>query len=200
MTTKRNLEAGSIRNQTKALMEHGDKAGEVQDTEVMPDFWHKTYSSCKSIPKYYIAHWLVEGPALLPKDMVDLLDACDAAHGLRKIFSFLTGLSPATWWSPTLHVRKVLSMWLGEQFVNIGGKMRVEHLKEAYDSESGDVDWGALLPFDFDWSLEDAEDMDRDWSIVPLHELPVITKLRHRYFETSEVAATPFKVIHLVSI
>ena len=97
-------------------------------------------------------------------------------------------------------LEKRLSMWLGDQFVNIGGKRRVEDLKEAYDSESGDVDWGALLPFDFDWSLEDAEDIDRDWSIVPLHELPVITKQRHRYFEGSEVAAKPFKATHIDSI
>ena len=54
--------------------------------------------------------------------------------------------------------------------------------------------------YEFDWSTEDAEELDRDWPSVPVNELPFITKLRHRYFETSEVAAKPFKVIHFVSI
>merc|ERR1712087_1064280 len=96
---------------------------------VMPDEWHKTYNTCKSIPKYYIAHWLVANTSL-DQEFVDRIDGFNASS-LRRAFGFLTGLHETTWWPPRLHFRAVLTAWLQEQFVEVKGERRVEALLKA---------------------------------------------------------------------
>ena len=76
-----NLAAGSIEDQLVAIKAPSD----VTDNKVvMPDRWHKTYTLCRSIPKYFIAHWLVLYTALSQTD-VDRIDGFDTTCGLRKV-------------------------------------------------------------------------------------------------------------------
>ena len=152
LLTKGNLESKVIRTQNQVIEDVSTPdTGLSGAAAKMPDVWHKTYSTCKSIPKYYQTHWLTQGPPQLSNGIIDLVDAADPAQGIRKVFAFFSGLRENTWWPPVLHTRVLLTLWLAEQYVAIGGVMRREAFLEAYSPEDNLVAWDVLFPFTIDW-------------------------------------------------
>ena len=180
LLTKGNLESGEVRAQLVVQNDDdvANTADDAGEAEVMPDVWHRTYSTCKSVPKYYISHWLVDGPAKLPQTLVDKIDAKNPGNGLRRVFQYFSGLGELTWWAPALHIRLVLTAWLAEQFICLGGPARVQVLKAAISSD-GSIAYDALVPFILKWSevlkpIEEYADVDES-------QLPRLVEI-HRKF------------------
>ena len=175
---KGNLESGAIQAQKVAEAKQAQDA-DTQVAEVLPDYWHKTYTTCKSIPKYYLSHWLVDGPAGMRSCDVDAIDGYSPGCALRRLFEWLTGLGETTWWAPALHYRATLTVWLGRQFENLGGPERMQVLKNAVDFDTGRVDWEMLTPFVFVYSAEINE--DTDYSSLPPEEIPYLKTISHKF-------------------
>ena len=180
LITKAMLEDGFMHNQQAVINEMDTTAdAEGNREEPMPDQWSKTYSTMKSLPKYFIAKWLAEGPPNLGKRIVDLVDTVSPSDGLRKVFGFFSGLLETSWWAPRLHTRDVLVAWLSEQFAEIGGNERRTAFLEAVDDKTGVVDWDALLPFEMVWSK--TFDGDEDFQGWADDALPTITHIQTRF-------------------
>ena len=146
----------------------------------MPDVWHKTYVLGKSLPKYFLTDWLRVKAGLAP-EMLDAIDGANPVSGLRRVFGFLTGLCPETWWAPQLHVRLVLVKWLGKQFDAIEGKKRLAALLEAYNEDTHIVDWGSAMPFEVQYSQDPDSWKNEDLEEWPEEKLPYVTHIRHKY-------------------
>ncbi|CAK0893626.1 unnamed protein product [Prorocentrum cordatum] len=180
LLTKGHLESGLIRNQQQVCVKEQEQAAEPgEKVVVMPDSWHSTYTICKSIPKYYIAHWLVANTSL-DQDTVDRIDAFHP-QALRLVFGSLTGLHDTTWWPPRLHVRVVLTAWLRWQFEQLKGELRVRDLLRALSS-NGRIDYEKLLPYELAWSRP-VQGTPDEFDGVPEQDLPYLKTLTHKYFE-----------------
>ena len=184
---KANLEQGNIRDQALLVATEGSQKPAA---DLMPDFWHKTYTTCKSIPKYFIAHWLIS--LLIPEEFVDAVDGVYPGFGLRRLFAYFTGLSDSTWWAPAIHVRKVLTAWLKYQFAKMGGEARLKVLKEATSNfKNPDLFFESLHPFEFTFVStcspgSEIDSMDRNEDIDTSNM--VIKCIRHKIFDV-EVAS-----------
>jgi len=144
---KANLEAGAIRAQCEVV--EAEHVQEGSSSEIMPDVWHKTYVMCLSIPKYYIADFLVR-ICDFDQDLVDRIDSKCSKDGLRKAFGFLTGLHENMHWCSALHVRLVLTAFCTEQVRQL--EDRVQNFPK-HVSPDGTVDYDSMCPFSLTWSL-----------------------------------------------
>ena len=183
LLTKGQLESGQIASMA-AVVKQEEARKSDDEAEDMPDIWHRTYTTIKSLPKYYLADWLVKGPAKMSKRMTDNIDANDPANGIRLAFEFLTGLGPNTWWAPALHRRMVLTAWLQEHFPRVGGPERSKVLKGAVDS-AGRIDVPKLLPFNLKYTKQYNEE---DLETMSASQLPMLKEISHRFFKGSKVA------------
>ena len=182
LLVKGNLECGFVQGQHETLVLE-DKQQSLEDggaEVVMPDKWHKTYATCKSIPKYFVAHWLVSGPPGMTSGMVDHIDGFDPCNGIRNVFHFLLGVGEQTWWAPSLHIRLVLITWCKNQFDRVHGEKRVKALIDHTNTLTGEIDWPALLPFTLEWNRE--FDMSELQSCGE-DNLPYVKKIKHKYFD-----------------
>lgn len=110
------------------------------------DRFHATLTSFRSLPKYWIAEWMVKH-CNFASSFVDLLDS--QPNQLRQVFGLFTGLQEQAWWPPVLHRIEVLEdycMWAGGQ---LGSRWQNF---ERNVSASGKVDWASSCPFRFEWS------------------------------------------------
>ena len=184
LLTKANLEQGSIRDQALLVATEGSsKPG----ADIMPERWHSTYTSCKSIPKYYIAHWLVSGPCDLPQQFIDTLDGVHPSHGLRRLFAHFTGLDNTTWWAPSLHVRKVLTSWLDKQYTRMCGDDRRSALHSiSRNFRNADIRFEDLFPFEMEFMSKSSPGnelnrMDKDEE--PDTADMLIKSIKHKFFD-----------------
>lgn len=136
----------------KAQLEAGmcDKS-EAHDVEQKTVF-HHTYTTFKSLPKYFMADFLAHH-AGFSKEFLDNLDFASSGQ-LRHAFCFMTGVSDFMWWPPALHRIELLTEFLRDQLKLLGNR----HLKFAsVVDQAGKVDWMKATPYKLDWSdVEDA--------------------------------------------
>ena len=191
LMTKANLESGQIKHQNTLISTAASSSAastgvsDPNHQEHMPDVWHKTYTGCRSIPKYYLAHWMTAGPSAIAADVVDSLDSYDPTLGLRKAFGFLTGLTETTWWPPALHTRTILTEWLKGQFARMSGPARAKLLVEQCNKATGDVEWSELCPYQFSFSgpniADDMDCIDEEPDVSSLN----ITTITHRFLDVT---------------
>ena len=172
---KANLEAGDMRVQAEYAMT--TDVADPSKAETMPDFWHKTYTSMKSVPKYYWADWLQKKTALTA-DTIDMVDTMDSSQGLRICACFVAGVWLNTWWAPATHERVVLTHWLTDRKTKLGD--REATLLRAI-SKTGGIDETIACVCSFTWSL-DVSEWPADLETVEDDDAPYIKMIKHNYF------------------
>lgn len=131
----------------KAQLEAGlcDKT-EGNDTEQRTVF-HHTYTTFKSLPKYYMANFLSQN-AGFSKEFLDNLDFA-ASGQLRHAFCYMIGVSDFAWWPPALHRIELLTEFLREQLTRLGDRHRKF---STYVDSAGKVDWMKAMAYKLEWS------------------------------------------------
>ena len=132
----------------KAQLEAGmcDKSVESHDVE-QKEVFHHTYTTFKSLPKYWQAEFL-HSTAKLPKELLDLIDYASPGQ-IRQAFTHITGISEFMWWPPPLHRIELLTDFARGQLKLHGNR----HIGFAsFVSATGDIDWMKAMKYKLDWA------------------------------------------------
>ena len=175
---KANLETGAIKAQHDIVSIEDQEQNET----AMPEAWHKTYTLCKSLPKYFLADFMIK-QAKIPHAVIDNVDARRPTDGLRILFGWLTGLTPGTWWAPALHRRAVLVRWLMAQMKRLGD--RHEKYGQVVKA-NGVLDLDEMVPFALVWDPPEHSWPDTFEGVAD-SKLPRLASVKHKWFTDAEV-------------
>ena len=105
----------------KSSCENGmfDKDARTNDLE-QEEVFHSTYTMFKSLPKYFMAGFMVQH-CNHSKEWVDLIDSAQPGQ-LRMVFTNWTGVSDYSWWPPALHRHELLVTFLKNQLLHLGNR------------------------------------------------------------------------------
>lgn len=137
LSTKAELEAGL-----------GKAMTEIHEDSQQRESFHCTYMAFKSLPRWWIADWMVSKCKFAAK-FVDLIDSVPGQ--LKHVFTYLTGLSEFTYWPrPALKIAVLgeFVTFMAEQSGN-----RAEGFDKHVNME-GHVDWMKVCPFVLEWAGE----------------------------------------------
>lgn len=133
LSTKAELEAGL-----------GKAMTEIHEDNKEKESSHGTHMAFKSLPRWWIADWMVSKCKFAPK-FVDLIDSMSGQ--LKHVFAFLTGLSEFTCWPrPALKIAVLgefvsfMAEQLGSRWVDFDKMVDVD----------GRVKWLEVCPFMFE--------------------------------------------------
>ena len=86
------LEAGSVAAHQDIIVEQEKRQHEGDSiAPCLPDRWHHTYTAAKSLPNYYIADWMHNGPPQKSDVLIDLIDAFCQGSSRLTCLVFLLG-------------------------------------------------------------------------------------------------------------
>ena len=186
LITKANLEAGAMKGQLTAVMsitESNSEPGVIP----MPEHFHKTYTTMKSIPKYYIGDFMVKEC----KFVVQFVNEVDQDPGaLRAYFSALTGANENSPWNGPLHTRSVLTAWLRKMLKLLGNRHMV--IGTTAVMRDGKLDSKAISPYELNWDPPEKDWAKPEWTKSDKN-IPTLKSIRHRFFNV-EVDVSQFHI------
>lgn len=122
----------------------------IADSAIEKEAFHHTYVSFKSLPKYWIAEWLVNQCRFSPA-FIDLIDAGGSSQ-VRQVFTYFTGIGESTYWPRPLLRKELLLTFLAGMLEKLGN--RHEHFDKHVD-KTGKINWGAGGPFTLKWAKDE---------------------------------------------
>lgn len=134
--------------QTKAVLDkgqiHREPGRNYRDANRIE--FPSTYTLFKSLPKYWVADWMVVA-LHWSKEFVDLIDAAKPGQ-IKQAFTYVTGCSDFTWWPPALRRVELLRQFLSYMVSALGNR---HEGFEAKVPATGIINWQNVGPYIYTW-------------------------------------------------